>query len=113
MFAGIGETGVNLAAHLIHHVVGEANAALGSRKRPLLMVGEAGAARLFGGLEVQTTLDPKEQPFLFDHQIDGTPVLPGVMGIEGFAEAAGLLLPDHRVVAVEGLTMVVEAAEAD
>src|SRR4030095_9451024 len=34
-------------------------------------------------------------------RIDGTPVLPGVMGIEGFAEAATLLFPDLRVTAVE------------
>ena len=31
---------------------------------------------------------PGRQAFLDDHRIDGTPVLPGVMGIEGFAEAA-------------------------
>ncbi len=40
-------------------------------QRPLLMVGQVKAARLYGGLEVETTLDPKVQPFLFDHQIDG------------------------------------------
>ena len=38
------------------------------------------------GLAVRTTLDPVEQSFLDHHRIDGTPVLPGVMGIEGFAE---------------------------
>ena len=47
---------------------------------------------LYGGLTIETTLDPKMQPFLYDHQIDGTPVLPGVMGIEAFAEAALSLL---------------------
>ena len=31
---------------------------------------------------------PPRQPFLHDHRIDGTPVLPGVMGMEAFAEAA-------------------------
>ena len=40
------------------------------------------------------TLDPGEQPFLDDHRIDGTPVLPGVMGIEAFAEVARVLLPE-------------------
>ena len=40
------------------------------------------------GVVVRTTLDPSEQPFLNDHRIDGTPVLPGVMGMESFAEAA-------------------------
>ncbi|MBT8491509.1 MAG: SDR family NAD(P)-dependent oxidoreductase, partial [Deltaproteobacteria bacterium] len=54
-----------------------------------------------GGLQIETTLDPSEQPFLFDHRIDGTPVLPGVMGIEGFAEATRALFPEWRVAAVE------------
>ena len=43
------------------------------------------------GSRVETTLDPAAQPFLDDHRIDGTPVLPGVMGIEAFAEVAALL----------------------
>ena len=47
------------------------------------------------------TLDPAAQPFLHDHQIDGTPVLPGVMGIEAFAEAALCLLPGWHVEAIE------------
>jgi Polyketide synthase dehydratase/KR domain len=54
------------------------------------------------GLVVRTTLDPKQQPFLNDHRIDGTAVLPGVMGIEAFAEVARLLAPDGwHVVSVE------------
>ncbi len=81
--------------------VEKANAALASRKRSLLMVGEIEAARLYGGLEVRTTLDPGEQPFLFDHQIDGTPVLPGVMGTEAFAEMASVLCPDLQLAAIE------------
>ena len=56
------------------------------------------------GVVVRTTLDPTEQPFLDDHRIDGTPVLPGVMGMEAFAEAAQLLAPDHRVAGVEDVT---------
>lgn len=58
-------------------------------------------ATLYGGLNIQTTLDPKLQPFLYDHQIDGTPVLPGVMGIEAFAEAASWMLPGWHVVEVQ------------
>src|SRR5271157_5460261 len=50
---------------------------------------------------METTLDPKVQPFLHDHQIDGTPVLPGVMGIEAFAEAALWVHPGWHVEAVE------------
>jgi hypothetical protein len=56
------------------------------------------------GVVVQTTLDPVEQPFLNDHRIDGIPVLPGVMGMEAFAEAARLLVPDRHVIAVEDVT---------
>jgi malonyl CoA-acyl carrier protein transacylase len=77
-------------------------AALGGRKPPLLMVGTVKAARLHGGLAVETTLDPREQPFLFDHQIDGVPVLPGVMGTEAFAEVASVLCPGFHVAAIEG-----------
>jgi hypothetical protein len=63
-----------------------------------------GSVRSFGlqdGLRIETLLDPKEQPFLNDHRIEGTPVLPGVMGIESFAEAAALVLPGWHVEAVE------------
>ncbi|MBW2734057.1 MAG: SDR family NAD(P)-dependent oxidoreductase, partial [Deltaproteobacteria bacterium] len=56
------------------------------------------------GLRVETELDPREQPFLYDHQIDGTPVLPGVMGIEAFAELAKVLFPDWHVAAVEDMS---------
>jgi len=54
-----------------------------------------------GRLTVETTLDPAIQPFLHDHSIDGTPVLPGVMGIEGFAEAASSIAPGWHIQAVE------------
>ena len=67
------------------------------------MAGRVAAFHLHGGLVVETELDPKVQPFLFDHRIDGNAVLPGVMGIEAFAEAAAALLPGFRVAAVEGV----------
>ena len=63
--------------------------------------GEVAEASLLDGLVVRTTLDPAAQPFLADHRIDGTPVLPGVMGMEAFAEVARLLTPERYVVAVE------------
>ena len=56
---------------------------------------------LYNGLTMETTLDPTIQPFLHDHRIDGTPVLPGVMGIEAFAEAALCLLPGWHIEAIE------------
>ena len=81
--------------------VAKVQASLAGRKRPLLMVGTVKAARLYGGLAVETTLDPKVQPFLLDHQIDGVPVLPGVMGTEAFAEVASVLCPGFHVAAIE------------
>jgi NAD(P)-dependent dehydrogenase (short-subunit alcohol dehydrogenase family)/acyl carrier protein len=81
--------------------LGKVKADLAGRERPLLMVGEVQAARLYGGLAVRTTLDPREQPFLLDHQIDGVPVLPGVMGTEAFAEVASVLCPGFNVAAIE------------
>jgi acyl transferase domain-containing protein/acyl carrier protein len=59
------------------------------------------ALTLADGLVTTATLDPTVQPFLDDHRIDGTAVLPGVMGVESFAAAASLLLPDHHVAAIE------------
>jgi hypothetical protein len=54
------------------------------------------------GVVSRVTLDPGEQGFLTDHRIDGTPVLPGVMGMEAFAEVAGLVAPaGYRVGGVE------------
>ncbi len=64
----------------------------------------AATVSVHDGVVVTTTLDPMRQPFLNDHRIDGTPVLPGVMGMEAFAEAARLLAPDHHVLAVEDVT---------
>jgi acyl transferase domain-containing protein/NADP-dependent 3-hydroxy acid dehydrogenase YdfG len=67
------------------------------------LVGEAVAADLLDGLLIRTTLDPTVQPFLDHHRIEGTPVLPGVMGMEAFAEVARLLVPQWYVVAVENM----------
>ena len=65
------------------------------------MVGKITGMGLYNGLTMETTLDPTVQPFLNDHRIDGTPVLPGVMGIEAFAEAALCVHPGWHVEAVE------------
>ncbi|HUJ27035.1 MAG TPA: SDR family NAD(P)-dependent oxidoreductase, partial [Myxococcales bacterium] len=65
------------------------------------MLGRAAGSSVQDGFVVETTLDPRAQPFLADHQIDGTPVLPGVMGVEAFAELASLLAPGFRVKSVE------------
>src|SRR5690242_7413598 len=67
------------------------------------MIGKVASMTLQGELSIETTLDPAVHPFLRDHQIEGTPLLPGVMGIEGFAEAALCLLPGWHVEAVENV----------
>jgi len=65
------------------------------------MVGRISGVGIYSGLTMETTLDPAVQPFLDDHRIDGTPVLPGVMGIEAFAEAALCLHPDWHINKIE------------
>ena len=65
------------------------------------MVGKITGMGIYSGLTMETTLDPTVQPFLYDHRIDGTPVLPGVMGIEAFAEAALCLHPGWHIEAIE------------
>jgi acyl carrier protein len=65
------------------------------------MAGGVAGFGLHDGLTLRVRLDPAREPFLHDHRIDGTPVLPGVMGIEAFAEAATLLWPDRPLLAIE------------
>ncbi len=65
------------------------------------MMGRVVSTGVWSPLVVETTLDPSEQPFLHDHAIDGTPVLPGVMGIEAFFEVGRLALPGWCVTDVE------------
>jgi malonyl CoA-acyl carrier protein transacylase len=48
----------------------------------------------YRGLTFEVELNPQDEPFLHDHAMDGTPLLPGVMGIEGFAEVASLIASD-------------------
>jgi hypothetical protein len=40
------------------------------------------------GILLEAELDPQSEPFLKDHSMNGIPLLPGVMGIEGFSVAA-------------------------
>ena len=65
------------------------------------MLGAVTGWTLADGLTVHTDLDPTEQSFLDHHRLDGTPVLPGVMGIEGFAEVASASAAGWTPVAVE------------
>jgi len=76
-------------------------AVLATRQPPLSMVGTIVSACLYGGIEVETLEDPSTQPFLDDHRIEGTAVLPGVMGTEAFAEIASLLTPGYQIAEID------------
>jgi malonyl CoA-acyl carrier protein transacylase len=65
-----------------------------------IMLGRVTGMGIYRGLTIETPFDPKQQPFLYDHQINGTPVLPGVMGLEALAETAKLLFPNLRLSAI-------------
>ena len=65
------------------------------------MVGTVRSMGVWRPLAVETMLDPTAQPFLDHHRIDGVPVLPGVMGVEAFAEVAALAVPGWQVVSIE------------
>jgi acyl transferase domain-containing protein/NAD(P)-dependent dehydrogenase (short-subunit alcohol dehydrogenase family)/acyl carrier protein len=84
------------------HETGGLDPAAVKTGEPLL--GQVQAFKLYGDLQVKTTLDPNRQPFLYDHALEGTPLLPGVMGTEMFAQLAAVLAPDYRVTAVENET---------
>ena len=83
-----------------------AAAYLAERRPCLPMIGEIKIAGQYSDLQVETELDPKQQPFLYDHAPDaGTPWLPGVMATEALAEVASLLAPGYSVAAVENVQM--------
>ncbi|MFZ1287903.1 MAG: SDR family oxidoreductase, partial [Candidatus Phosphoribacter sp.] len=95
---------LGMMAQEYHETGGADPAALAGAGPHGPMVGTVSAS-VYHGLVVTTTLDPKEQAFLYDHRIDGTPVLPGVMGMESFAEAAAMLAPEgYRVGSVENVS---------
>ncbi len=73
-----------------------------SQRYPLL--GDVLDWTLSDGLRLKVGFDPSRDQYLDDHRIDGLPVLPGVMAVETFAEAACLMRPDLSVVAVEDLS---------
>ncbi len=65
-----------------------------------LLLGEVVATNVYQGWQVVTMLDPQVQPFLYDHAMEGTPLLPGVMGTEAFAELAQMIVPEMTVMSV-------------
>jgi malonyl CoA-acyl carrier protein transacylase len=65
-----------------------ANQALVSGKPIYSMTTQLTGFDLQEGITLEAELDPQSQPFLRDHALNGIPILPGVMGIEGFSVAA-------------------------
>ncbi len=66
----------------------KANAALRAGKPIHVMLSRVTGYHPVEGVVLETDLDPSSEPFLKDHTRDGVPLLPGVMGIEGFSVAA-------------------------
>ena len=75
----------------------------GKLEAPGVMVGKIVGMGLHSGLTVEATLDPQQQPFLYNHRIGGTAVLPGVMGLEALASVARLLFPSMHIAAIENV----------
>jgi len=65
-----------------------ANRTLTEGKSSHVMLSRLAGLRLHEGILLEAELDPDSEPFLRDHALNGIPLLPGVMGIEGFAAAA-------------------------
>ena len=65
-----------------------ANRALTVGSPAHVMLSRVTGLDLFRGIILEAELDPSSEPFLKDHALNGIPVLPGVMGIEGFSVAA-------------------------
>lgn len=66
----------------------KANAALTQGKPIHVMLSRVTGYDPIDGVVLEAELDPEREPFLKDHAMNGIPLLPGVMGIEGFSEAA-------------------------
>ncbi|GAP11267.1 polyketide synthase module [Bellilinea caldifistulae] len=73
------ESGLNLEA---------ANQALREGSPAHVMLSAVNGFDLQTGVLLEAELNPNDQPFLKDHALNGIPLLPGVMGIEGFSAAA-------------------------
>ena len=66
----------------------KANIALTSGQPIHVMLSRASGFSLQDGIILEAELDPSQEAFLKDHSLNGVPLLPGVMGIEGFSIAA-------------------------
>ncbi len=68
--------------------VQKANQALISGDPIHVMLSRLSGMSLTEGILLEAELDPTQEAFLKDHAMNGIPLLPGVMGIEGFSVAA-------------------------
>jgi malonyl CoA-acyl carrier protein transacylase len=68
--------------------VTKADVALRAGRPEHIMLSHLTGFEVQAGLSLETALDPNEHAFLRDHALNGIPVLPGVIGIEGFSVAA-------------------------
>ena len=68
--------------------VEKANVALTSGQPIHVMLNRTSGLSLQDGILLEAELDPSQEAFLKDHSLNGVPLLPGVMGIEGFSIAA-------------------------
>ena len=66
----------------------KANQALMDGEPDHTMLTRLSGLDMYQGITLEAELDPQQEPFLKDHALDGTSLLPGVMGIEGFSLAA-------------------------
>jgi hypothetical protein len=64
-----------------------ANLALSDGAQSHVLLSRITGFDLQRGITIEAELDPTSVPFLKDHALNGIPLLPGVMGIEGFIAA--------------------------
>jgi len=69
----------------------KANATLQRKQPGLAMLHRVVQFTPEEGFVFESELDPAQEPFLRDHAREGIPLLPGVMGVEAFVEAAQVL----------------------
>ncbi len=72
---------------------------LGGEPRPEALAPKAGAP----GLSLEVVVDRRSHPFLADHSIHGTPVVPVVVAIEWFSRAARAFRPNLVLSGIQNL----------
>ena len=80
-----------------------AEAVVPTHDTPLLAVNSTITRRSDGAIEIIREVDPADDIYLSDHQLDGRPVMPMAMIQELFAECASLVRPEWHVCFVRDL----------